>query len=105
MAARAGQAVVHSTMHTAMRGDTLPKFEVMKAIGIGCGGDDDDLRMFATAWRRIESATAKTAGPSPKFLTAPLPAFPQYSPAGRQYSPAAGQYSPAGRQYSPAGRN
>ena len=53
MAAQAGQAVVHSTMHAAMNSDTLPKFNVVKAIIIGCGGGEDDLSSFATAWRRI----------------------------------------------------
>jgi hypothetical protein len=55
MAEQAGQAVVHSTMYTAMNGDSLPKLEVVKAIIIGCGGGEDDLRSFATAWRRIAS--------------------------------------------------
>jgi hypothetical protein len=53
MAKRAGQAVVHSTMYTAMNGSTLPKLDVVKAIIIGCGGGDEDLSAFATAWRRI----------------------------------------------------
>jgi hypothetical protein len=88
MAARAGHMVVHSTMHTAMHSDSLPKFEVMKAIIIGCGGDAD-LRAFATSWRRIESATARRPVAGPGLLTAPLPAaFHQLSPAGHQLSPA-----------------
>lgn len=53
MARDANQMVVHSTMYTAMNGDTLPKFEVMKAIIIGCGGGEEDLKAFASAWRRI----------------------------------------------------
>ena len=56
MAEQAGQAVVHSTMYQAMNGDALPKWEVVKAIIVGCGGGEDDLRSFASAWRRIESA-------------------------------------------------
>jgi hypothetical protein len=36
-----------------MNSGTLPKFDVMKAIIIGCGGGEDDLKAFATAWRRI----------------------------------------------------
>jgi hypothetical protein len=55
MAEQAGQAVVHSTMYAAMNGDALPKFDVVKAIIIGCGGGEDDLRAFASAWRRIAS--------------------------------------------------
>ena len=53
MAAKANQLVVHSTMYNAMNGDALPKFDVMKAIIIGCGGDEDDLKAFASAWRRV----------------------------------------------------
>jgi hypothetical protein len=56
MAKRAGQAAVHSTMYTAMKGDVLPKLEVVKAIIIGCGGGEDDLRLFASAWRRLDAA-------------------------------------------------
>jgi hypothetical protein len=53
MAKNANQMVVHSTMHAAMNSDTLPKFEVMRAIIIGCGGGEEDLKAFASAWRRI----------------------------------------------------
>jgi hypothetical protein len=56
MAKNANHIVVHSTMHSAMRSDALPKFEVMKAIVIGCGGGDEDLQAFATAWRRIRAS-------------------------------------------------
>lgn len=53
MARNANHIVVHSTMYAAMNSDALPKFEVMKAIIIGCGGGEEDLKAFATAWRRI----------------------------------------------------
>jgi hypothetical protein len=56
MAALAGQAVVHSTMYAAMNGDALPKFEVVRAIIIGCGGGDDDLDSYTRAWRRIQTS-------------------------------------------------
>jgi hypothetical protein len=79
MAARAGQTVVHSTMHAAMNGDALPKLDVVKAIITGCGGGEDDLRSFATAWRRIEAARASVAGRG--FLAAPVPAL-QLVPSG-----------------------
>lgn len=91
MAQRAEQAVVHSTMHTAMHADTLPKFEVMKAIVIGCGGGDDDLRAFATAWRKIEAKGARRPPPGPKFLTAPLPTLHELSSAGHNPLSAAGR--------------
>jgi hypothetical protein len=53
MARNANHIVVHSTMHAAMNSDTLPKFEVVKAVIVGCGGGEDDLKAFASAWRRI----------------------------------------------------
>jgi hypothetical protein len=70
MAKRAGQAVVHSTMYAAMNGDALPKLDIVKAIIIGCGGGEDDLSSFATAWRRIASGRAGTAS----FMSAPVAA-------------------------------
>jgi len=73
MAARAGQTVVHSTMYAAMHGTTLPKLDVVKAIINGCGGTEDDLRAFATAWRRIDSVTFRSRTPGVGFLTAPVP--------------------------------
>jgi hypothetical protein len=75
MAARAGQTVVHSTMHAAMHGDTLPKLDVVRAVITGCGGGEDDLRTFATAWRRIQSAHALDTPTGRGFLPAPVPAF------------------------------
>jgi hypothetical protein len=71
MAKRAGQAVVHSTMYAAMNGDTLPKLDVVKAIIIGCGGGEDDLSSFASAWRRIASGRAGTASFMSALAAAP----------------------------------
>ena len=53
MADRTGNAVVFSTMYNAMNSDALPKLHVVRAIIIGCGGSEDDLRDFVNAWRRI----------------------------------------------------
>jgi hypothetical protein len=72
MATQAGQRVVHSTMHAAMHGDVLPKLDVVKAIVIGCGGNEDDLRMFVTAWRRLESARIADTALGADFLAAPV---------------------------------
>jgi hypothetical protein len=74
MAARAGQRVVHSTMYGAMHGSVLPKLDVVKAIISGCGGGEDDLRAFATAWRRIDSGRSKSSLSGRNFLPAPVPA-------------------------------
>ncbi len=72
MAKRAGQAVVHSTMYAAMNGDTLPKFDVVKAIIIGCGGGEDDLRSFASAWRRIAPGRPQSPAANASFNWRPV---------------------------------
>jgi hypothetical protein len=59
MAERAGQAVVYSTMYNAMTGNALPKLHVVRAIIIGCGGGEDDMRLFDSAWRRINMGQAR----------------------------------------------
>lgn len=70
MARDAGQVVVHSTMYAAMQNDTLPKLDLVKAVVTGCGGSQDDVRAFVTAWRRIGcGSTGTTIG-----STSPLPA-------------------------------
>jgi hypothetical protein len=54
MAAQARQVVGHSTMYAALKNDTeLPRLKVVIAIIAGCGGDDEEQRAWATAWRRI----------------------------------------------------
>jgi transcriptional regulator with XRE-family HTH domain len=55
MANLTGQALAPSTMHNAMQDDALPSLDAVRAIIIGCGGDEDDLRNFATAWRRLSA--------------------------------------------------
>jgi len=61
MAARAGQEIVHSTMYAAMNGEVLPKFEVVRAIIIGCGGSEEDLDAFTRAWRQIKTQQITTS--------------------------------------------
>jgi hypothetical protein len=55
IAKNSNHIVVHSTIYNAMNSDALPKFDVMRAIIIGCGGDEEDLKAYASAWRRIGS--------------------------------------------------
>jgi len=68
MAEQAGQAVVHSTMYQAMKSDALPKWEVVKAIIMGCGGGEDDIRSFLSAWRRICALTQAGDVPVPSAV-------------------------------------
>jgi hypothetical protein len=69
---------VHSTMHAAMNSDALPKFAVMKAIIIGCGGGEEDLKAFASAWRRVGGL-----GALPEYGTSRSPARPPATGDGR----------------------
>ena len=71
LAEQAGQAFVHSTMYAAMNGDALPKLEVVRAIIIGCGGGEDDVRSFATAWRRVASDRIPNPADGTRILSAP----------------------------------
>ena len=78
MAKRAGQTVVHSTMYAAMNGATLPKLDVVRAIIIGCGGGEEDLSAFVTAWRVIATGRVQRASVDVRFLStltepAPVP--------------------------------
>jgi hypothetical protein len=72
MAERAGQAVVHSTMHAAMNGDALPKLDVVRAIIVGCNGSQDDMRAFVTAWRQIDSGKTQPVEGGIGLLPAPV---------------------------------
>jgi len=73
MARQASQAVVHSTMYHAMNGTALPKLDVVKAIIVGCGGSDDDMRAFTAAWRRIASGQIPGPSANGEYLPAPQP--------------------------------
>jgi hypothetical protein len=53
MARRTG-GVSHSTLYNAMNRDTLPSLRLVRAIVVGCGGNDNDLQEFSAAWQRIQ---------------------------------------------------
>ncbi len=69
MAIRSRHKVVHSTMYTAMHGTELPKLDAVQAIIIGCGGHDEDIQGFTSAWHRVSSSLV-----SEEEGTGPLPA-------------------------------
>jgi DNA-binding CsgD family transcriptional regulator len=56
MSRRSGYGAAASTMCTTLNGHTLPGLEVVRAIVEGCGGTEDDVKLYATAWRRIKMA-------------------------------------------------
>jgi hypothetical protein len=48
------QRFTASALHAALGRDVLPaRHEMVDAIVTGCGGSDEDRRMWATAWRRL----------------------------------------------------
>ncbi|HET7014065.1 MAG TPA: hypothetical protein VFI65_09145 [Streptosporangiaceae bacterium] len=75
IAARSHYKAVHSTIYSAMHGTTLPKLIVVKAIILGCGGNDDDLAAYCDAWWRIGSASVTDTGTDTELLPAPVPAL------------------------------
>jgi hypothetical protein len=53
MAERARGRAAASTICAALLGEDLPNLDVVLAVVIGCGGDEEDQQRFATAWRQI----------------------------------------------------
>jgi hypothetical protein len=72
--ARAGNDMVHSTIWTAMHGSALPSLDVVQAVLTGCGGSQDDLTAFTTAWRRVSTATGRDPASGTGFQAVPVPA-------------------------------
>jgi len=75
IATRSHYMAVHSTIYSAMHGTALPKLMVIKAIILGCGGDDADLAAYCDTWWRIGSASITDTGTNPELLPAPVPAL------------------------------
>lgn len=46
----------------ALRNNKLPGWELLNTIVTGCGGTEDDLSDFASAWRRLQKAANGGAG-------------------------------------------
>jgi hypothetical protein len=72
IAARSHYRAVHSTIYSAMHGTTLPKLIVVKAIILGCEGDDADVAAYCDAWWRTGSATVTDTGTDSELLPAPV---------------------------------
>jgi hypothetical protein len=54
IAARTWQKVGYSTLCTALGSTRLPSLDVVMAVIIGCGADEEYQRRWATAWRKIK---------------------------------------------------
>jgi hypothetical protein len=71
MSMRAGHRASPSTMCTALKGDKLPSLDVVRALVEGSGGDKEEVKLYATAWRdqdgresvNLAAITARRPGP------------------------------------------
>lgn len=43
-----------STIYTALKGNKLPSFDLVRAIIAACGGSEEHQRSFLQAWRRLQ---------------------------------------------------
>lgn len=62
-----------STLNAALRSDELPSLSLVLAVVNGCGGSAEDLRRFATAWRRLRLAAEGTPAPGRRLAALPGP--------------------------------
>ena len=53
---RAGHRAAPSTLCTALKSDSLPSLDVVRALVEGAGGSKEDVKLYATAWRQIKMA-------------------------------------------------
>ncbi len=68
MSSRVGKQVSPSTLCTALGSDRLPKLDTLQAIIRACSGNEEDVRRWTTAWRRItfaESPEGRRSQPPP----------------------------------------
>jgi hypothetical protein len=61
MARNCDRQMGYSTMCAVLREDELPRrLEIVEAIITGCGGSDEDIQRFASAWRRLAQKQLRT---------------------------------------------
>lgn len=72
MAARSRQRTSHSAIYKAMHRQDLPKLDVVEAIIIGCGGQED-LPAFTAAWHRLSAGGQVGEPKTSELLPAPVP--------------------------------
>jgi hypothetical protein len=61
-----------STLHSALKADTLPSLHKVQAIIIACGGTDAHRQMFTTAWRRLTMSRHDDAHPPRPHVLYPM---------------------------------
>jgi hypothetical protein len=60
-----------SALHRVLAGDQMPTQTDVRAVILGCGGTDDDVSRYVSAWRKIRSphrAPAPVALPGPRVV-------------------------------------
>ncbi|MDA8370106.1 MAG: hypothetical protein M0026_09560 [Nocardiopsaceae bacterium] len=70
LAERCAHMCSAATFHGVLNGTELPKFTVLNAFVIACGGDEEEFQRWATAWRCLDQEGAGPA-PSPVILLPP----------------------------------
>ena len=63
MAADSGQRASSAALCAALKGNTLPRLDVVLGVVIGCHGPEEDERRFAAAWRRLRLGDAEETRP------------------------------------------
>jgi hypothetical protein len=48
-----GRLRSHSTLHRVLTGDRMPTQVEVKAVILGCGGTEEDVSRYVSAWRQI----------------------------------------------------
>jgi predicted acylesterase/phospholipase RssA len=43
-----------AAFHAMLKGDELPKFTMLNAFIVACGGDEEEFQRWATAWRKLD---------------------------------------------------
>lgn len=55
MADRSGNVYSASAMCAALRASVLPKYTMLNALIMGCGGDEKEFQRWITAWRVLDA--------------------------------------------------
>ena len=88
MERRCGRLRSHSTLHRVLTGDRMPTQVEVKAVNLGCGGTEEDVSRYVSAWRQIRLPDRVAAQLTPQ------PAAPS-TPGGNRHR--AGVRGRAGR--------
>jgi hypothetical protein len=63
-----GQHFAASTLHAALKGDSLPSLPKVQAVVTACGGSDAHRQAFTAAWRRLAMLRQDDTPPPPRLL-------------------------------------